>query len=174
MPSWISSRRAGRGSRARVLITPHSTSEGKAAPPPRTTPYPVLAVPGSMPSTSTLAASSWSLEVRQLGVVDVEVGPDLLHVVEILERLDELEQGLDVGARHGDRGLRHHRQLGLGGHDAPGLEGTLHGVERGGVGGDDVRLVVLATKILRPCLERRLERRIFILVARGVERELSL
>src|SRR3954467_12349920 len=142
MPSWISSRRAGRGSRARVLITPHSTSEGKAAPPPRTTPYPVLAVPESMPSTSTRAASSWSLEVRQLGVVDVEVGPDLLHVVELLQGLDELEQRLDVVlARHGDRRLRDHRELRLGRDDLLRLERGLHRMEARRIGGHDVHLV---------------------------------
>src|SRR5829696_4422774 len=106
-PSKISRRRAGSGSRARVRITPHSTSMGKPGPPPRTTPYPVFAVPGSMPSTSTRAAcvrvsGRSAFELGQLGVVDLEVRPDLLDVVEILQRLDELQQRFDVGAHDRD------------------------------------------------------------------------
>src|SRR5215211_5437725 len=121
-PSKISRSRAGSGSRARVRITPHSTSAGKPGPPPRTTPYPVFAVPGSMPSTSTRAAcvrvsSRSAFEPGQLGVVDLEVRPDFLNVVQVLERLDQLEQLLDAFTGDRDGALRHHRQLRLGGHD---------------------------------------------------------
>src|SRR5215211_672480 len=117
-PSKISRSRAGSGSRARVRITPHSTSTGKPGPPPRTTPYPVFAVPGSMPSTSTRAAcvrvsGRSAFELGQLGVVDLEVRPDFLDVVEIFDRFDQLEQLFDALASHRDGALRHHRQLGL-------------------------------------------------------------
>src|SRR5215207_6000999 len=99
-PSKISRSRAGSGSRARVRITPHSTSVGNAGPPPRTTPYPVFAVPGSMPSTSTRSACvrecicrcGSALELLEVRVVDLEVRPHLLHVVEVLEGFDQLEQ----------------------------------------------------------------------------------
>ena len=37
-----------------------------------------------------------SSRLRHLGDVDVEVGPDLLHVVELLQRLEQLEQRLRV------------------------------------------------------------------------------
>src|SRR5215218_4458928 len=161
-PSKISRSRAGSGSRARVRITPHSTSTGKPGPPPRTTPYPVFAVPGSMPSTSTRAAcvrvsGRSAFELGQLGVVDLEVRPDFLHVIEIFDRLDELEQRLDVGAGDWNGALRHHRELGLRREDAARLERAPHGMKRGRIGGDDV-LVVLTLKVLRPRLERRLQR----------------
>src|SRR3954463_16673366 len=96
-PSNISRSRDGSGSRAFVRITPHSTSEGKPGPPPRTTPYPVFAVPGSMPSTSTRALRVREreprsiLELLEVRVVHLEVRPHLLDIVEVLERLDELE-----------------------------------------------------------------------------------
>src|SRR3954462_8920226 len=131
-PSWISRRRVGSASRGRVRMTPHSTSTGATPPPPRTTPYPVFAVAGSMPRTST--ECRLVLEGFHIGVGDVEVAPHLLHVVELLECLDQLEERRDVilpTHRHGV--LRHHRDLGLARNDALRLECRLHRVQRRGI-----------------------------------------
>src|SRR5919199_5687567 len=132
-PSWISRNLAASGSRALVRITPHSTRLTRIAPSPLTTPYPVCAVPGSMPRTITASRLP-----RHVGHADVEVRPDLLHIVELLEGLDELEHRFGVLARDGDGVLRDHRQLGLGDLEALALERAAHGVERRGVGRDDV------------------------------------
>src|SRR6476469_9030218 len=91
-PSWISASRAGSASRGLVRITPHSTSVSGFRPSLRTIPYPVTAVPGSMPRTSCGLDS----RTRHLGDVHVEIRRDLLHVVEILELLEELHQRFGV------------------------------------------------------------------------------
>src|SRR5438045_278436 len=95
-PSWISCRREASPSRGRVRITPHSTSV--SSPPallsPRTTPYPVVAVPGSIPSTITRLGSGPASGLRHFRHVHVEVGVDLLYVVEVLERAQQLHERL--------------------------------------------------------------------------------
>src|SRR4029450_6330669 len=93
-PLWISSRRSGRASRGLVRITPHSSSVGGRVPSPLTTPYPVVAVPGSIPRTITLASAKSRL--RHLRHVHVEVGFHLLYVVELLEAFEKLDQRLGV------------------------------------------------------------------------------
>src|SRR5688572_13599013 len=97
-PSKMSFSREGSGSRGRVRTTPHSSRETRPDPSPRTTPYPVVAVPGSIPRTITPGSGA-----GHVGHVDVEVRPDLLHVVEILELLQKPEQRLGVlaGDVHG-------------------------------------------------------------------------
>src|SRR5262249_18431253 len=61
-------------------------------PPPRrgsTSPQPVLIDPGSMPSV---------LNARELLVVDVEVGVDVLHVVTLLQHAHELQHFFRIAA----------------------------------------------------------------------------
>src|ERR671914_1520053 len=108
-PSWISRSRAPRGSRGRVRITPHSTRLTRIAPSPATTPYPVWAVPGSMPRTITSSRLP-----GHVAHVDVEVRPDFLHVVELLERLDEPEHRFGIFPFDVHGVFWHHRKLRLG------------------------------------------------------------
>src|SRR5258705_13301406 len=115
-----------------------------------------------MPSTSTRAACvrvvlRSALELRELRVVDLEVAPDLLYVVEVLERLDQLEQLCDTLAGDGDSAPGHHRQLGFRRLETACLQRTLHGMERRGIGGHHVDVVV-ATEVLGTGFQRCLER----------------
>src|SRR5581483_976894 len=55
--AWISARRRSRGIPAAVWITPSSRADSRE-PAAQTTPYPVLAVPGSMPRTTTRGDSA--------------------------------------------------------------------------------------------------------------------
>src|SRR5919112_2646031 len=98
--------RAGKASRAGVVSVPHSTSLGWRLGPVSTTPYPITAVPGSIPSTFTARRSG--LGLGQLGGVDIEVGEDLGDVVQLLEHLDQLEDPLRVDALDLDRVPGHH------------------------------------------------------------------
>src|SRR5258707_4486886 len=141
MPSWITRRRAGRGSRAVVVRVPHSSSRGCRPGPLSTTPYPRTAVPGSMPSTLTAGLSG--LGLRQLRRVDVEVRGDPGDVLEFLEHLHELEDPLRVGALDPDGVPGHHRELGRVDGELPAGERILHRVQGGRGRGDDV-LVALA------------------------------
>src|SRR5690348_6967660 len=135
VPSWITRKRAGRASRAAVVSVPHSTSRGGAPAPPSTTPYPRIAVPGSMPSTFTGALSG--LGLSELRGVDVEVGGDAGDVVQLFEGLHELENALRVGPFDFDRVLRHHGELGRIDGETLGAERLLHGMEAGRRRGDE-------------------------------------
>src|SRR5687768_14624144 len=122
-PSWISRSRVESGSRGLVRITPHSTSfiAAPAGPRPlsrscRTRPYPVTAVPGSMPRTSIEVSAQSSeansrLQSRHHRRIDVEVCVDFLHVVQLFQCLDQPQHGFGIGA--GDRNglLRDPRNL---------------------------------------------------------------
>src|SRR3982751_6127875 len=117
IPSWISRSREGRGARACVRMTPHSIRDGEAEPPPRTTPYPVTAVPGSIPRT-IIRERKLRLPLPpqfplsgELLLVYVEVRPHLLHVVEIVEILEQLEQSFGIFSGDGHRVLRNHGKL---------------------------------------------------------------
>src|SRR5471032_1939705 len=110
-PSKMSWRRDASGARGLVLITPHSTSCDAPLPSERTTPYPVIAVPGSIPRTITGCGDEGS-RLRHRGLIHVEVRVDLLHVVEFLERLDELEQRFGIGALDAHGTLWNPRELG--------------------------------------------------------------
>src|SRR6476620_4514874 len=105
-------------------MTPHSTSVGGRVPSPLTTPYPVVAVPGSMPRTITDGS-----RLRHLRHVHVEVGFDLLHVVELLETLEQLDQRLGVLALDANRVLGKPHDLGARGSEALRVERRLHRVE---------------------------------------------
>src|SRR5215210_456384 len=89
---------------------PHSTRFGCRPDPSSTTPYPRIAVPGSMPSTLTRVPSGFSL--GQLCRVDVEVGEDLGDVVQFLEHIHEPDDALCVGALDPHGIARDHGQFG--------------------------------------------------------------
>src|SRR5687767_2176473 len=100
--------RSGSGSFGRVLIIPHSSSVG-APSSRRTTPYPVTAVPGSIPRTIIWRVSG----LRHLLDVYVEVRIHLLHVVEVLELFHELHHALGEIALDLHGVLRDPRDLGF-------------------------------------------------------------
>src|SRR5512147_2410800 len=170
MPSWITRRRAGRGSRAAVVRVPHSSSRGCKPGPLSTTPYPRTAVPGSMPSTLTGKLSG--LGLGQLSGVDIEVRGDPGHVVQLFEDLHELENALGVRALDLDRVLGDHRELGRVDGELPRGERVLDRVQGGRRGGDDV-LLALAGEVLGAGIERGLERGILLGLG-GVEIDLPL
>src|SRR5215210_6231997 len=85
-PSWISASRCASASRGLVRITPHSISVSLLRPSLRIIPYPVTAVPGSMPSTTRVGVS----RTRHLLDVHVEIRGDFLHVVEVFQLLEQL------------------------------------------------------------------------------------
>src|SRR6478672_617125 len=91
--------REGRGSRALVARMPHSTSRAGRPATDSTTPNPRTAVPGSMPSTFMRPLGS-GFGLCQLRRVDIEVGEDLRHVLQVLQALDQLEDPFRVGAFH--------------------------------------------------------------------------
>src|SRR3954462_103738 len=119
-------------------MTPHSTRETSPSPSPFTTPYPVFAVPGSMPRMITrprpgarAAGARSSLGPRHLTHVHVEVRPDFLDIVEVLEGLEQLEQRVTVLAADLHGVLRHHGELGLDDLDAFALQRFLHDMKVG-------------------------------------------
>src|SRR5665213_1535245 len=75
-----------------------------------TTPYPVIAVPGSIPRTITGRGGKPSC-LRHRRHVHVEVRVHLLHVVEFFERLDQLQQCLGIPAFDAYGTLRNPRKL---------------------------------------------------------------
>src|SRR5579872_412539 len=147
-------------SRGAVRITPHSTSEREPRGSPEssvTMPYPVAAVPGSMPKTITPSHSRF----RHFGEVDVEVRVDFLYVVQIVQLLHQLEQRLRRLPPEVHRGLRNHRDLGAVGGDALRVERCLHRVQRRRIRRDH-EAVVFAREIFGTRLERGFERGLFI------------
>src|SRR5437762_9535293 len=107
--------RAGSGVSADVVMTPVAMTAA-ALPPPAagsTRPQPVPTSPGSTPSTRMPAAASGSRDGLQDVVGNVEVGVDVLDVVQVLQRLDEAHDrgGLRALDSHGR--LRYVRHLGL-------------------------------------------------------------
>src|SRR5215218_4397766 len=120
-PSWISRNRCGSESRGRVRMTPHSTSVGGRVPSPLTTPYPVVAVPGSMPRTITDGS-----RLRHLRHVHVEVGVDLLYVVQLFEAFEQLDQRLGVLSFDADRVLGNPDDLRARRRESLGIERRLH------------------------------------------------
>src|SRR5512143_760327 len=107
----MSRRRLAREARGAGRITPHSTRRKMPRGPVSTRPYPVAAVPGSTPSTFTRPAPSVR-GLGQLARVDIEVGEDLRHVVEVLECIEQLDHLLRLLPLDLHRGLRYHRDLG--------------------------------------------------------------
>src|ERR1019366_2066530 len=134
-PSKMSLSREASGARGEVRITPHSTRRiapcgtipfcrGAPSAPfatrragssfALTTPYPVIAVPGSIPRTITgrVFARACGSRLSHRRKIHVEVRVHFLHVVEFLQRLDELEQRLGVRAFHAHRAPGKPRELG--------------------------------------------------------------
>src|SRR5688572_4477644 len=98
-------------------IVPQST-HSTTPPVESITPYPVIALPGSTPSTRTPALPHLGEDL----LVDIEVGRDLLHVVLLLERLHEPQHLPRHGPLHRHRAPGNHSQLGFLGLDAGFLE----------------------------------------------------
>src|SRR5688572_23575922 len=146
-------------------MTPHSSRRGAMEGSPFTTPYPVTAVPGSMPSTIMRR----SLRLFQL---QVAVRRDFLNVVQILELLQELHERLSRFSFDVDEVLRDGRNLRFGRKESFFVEGGAYTLHVGRIRGNDVLLTVGA-EILRARLECRLESGIFT-VLRGVEVDLPL
>src|ERR1039457_665546 len=149
----MSLRRVESGVPGLVRITTHSMSRGPPVPPflvsPRpasgafpicpqaggpssdaTTPYPVTAVPGSIPRTITRPARDRSRR-GDLRDVHVEVRVHLLHVVEILDRFNQFEQVLDFLALDVHAALRDPRELSAICCESALFERGLHGVQIG-------------------------------------------
>src|SRR5215204_1251264 len=122
----MSRSRSESGARAEVRITPHSASEMAPSCSRLTTPYPVTAVPGSIPRMITSAPR---LRLYQALFVDVGVRVDLLHVVEVLQRVEQLDELLRIGALHLHGVLRHHGELRAVPLQPAGAQRVLHGVE---------------------------------------------
>src|SRR5687768_8188127 len=79
-----------------------------------TIPYPVWAVPGSIPRTINLPRRRWTSRRGGLGqdlAWQVEVGGHALYVVEVLERLDQSQILPSHVLADLDRGLGLHRDL---------------------------------------------------------------
>src|SRR5689334_6100930 len=159
-PSCSTRSREESGSRARVVSVPHSMSRGCRVASPSTTPYPRTAVPGSMPSTLTGAASGFGL--GQLRCVDIEVGKDFGNVVQLLEGIHKPDDALGIGTFDPHRIAGHHGKLGRIDSDSPRAEGVLDGGKCGRSGSDDV-LLTLAGEVLGSACERGLERCIFVM-----------
>src|SRR5262245_44343892 len=165
MPWYSSSRRWASEPRRGSVMAPHSTRRPGAGL--STTPYPVTAVPGSIPSTLTSLGHR-----RQRFGVNVKVGMDLGDVVHFLQRVDELEERPGVLLLHLDRALRQHRDPSALHGDLLRAELILHGVKLVGRRRDQ-EAVAVRDHIFGAGIERRLERR--VLVRFGcVYRDLSL
>src|SRR5947209_1396126 len=98
------------GMPAGVRIAPYSTSSSVSSSP-STIPKPVVAVPGSSPMTRLLTDAGYRIprgnrsgcfELRQQLVGDIDVGVDVLHVVDLLKRLDQLHGRSRFGRRELD------------------------------------------------------------------------
>src|SRR5215213_5576057 len=100
-------------------------------------PYPVSAVPGSIPRTITRApARSNASDLGEYFRGQIEVGGDALNVIQILERLDEpqiLTSDVPIDL---DRRLGLHRHLGRLDLYAASLEGQPHLLELGRIDED--------------------------------------
>src|SRR5688500_6343509 len=144
-------------------MTPHSSRRGAMEGSPFTTPYPVTAVPGSMPSTIMRR----SLRLFQL---QVAVRRDFLYVVQILELLEELHERLSRFSFDADEVLRDGRNLRFGRQESLFIEGCPDLLHLRRIGRHDV-LLALGAEILRAGVESSLERRV-LSVSRGVKVDL--
>src|SRR3972149_1776219 len=151
--SWCN--RSGRLRLVSVARTPNSRTDS-SSPCCRTRPYPVLRSPGSTPSTARGPSSeprASGLEPRDVSAAgggigrqdrirEVGVGVDALHVVQLLQLVQELEGGESVLLAQGDGTLGHHGQL-AGGYGHSGLfEGAAHRLQVLGLGIDLQRAVL--------------------------------
>src|SRR5438105_15594670 len=118
----IASRRSAGDNVRSTAARPQRTSRGGSVSSERSA-YPIPVVPGSMPRTVS------GLGVLQHIVRNVEVGVHLLHVVEILERLDQPQYLMRLVTLDPHGAGRTHRDLGGADRDAGGLDGLLHRFE---------------------------------------------
>src|SRR5205823_8509388 len=123
----MSRTRASRGASAEVTMTPVAAT---VTPPGTgyTRPQPVPTSPGSTPSTRKPAPTSGSRDGLQDLVGDVEVGVDVLDVVQVLQRLDQAHDRRGLRALDAHGRLRHVRHLGLDDGHARLLQRVAHGV----------------------------------------------
>src|SRR5512135_2136685 len=103
-------RREAMGEAASFRIEPQSMSVSRL-PVRATTPYPVARVPGSRPRTTTVPfprsrPCRSAAEGGKFLFIDVEIRVDVLDVVVLFERLQELHELLGLPARHLDGVLR--------------------------------------------------------------------
>src|SRR4051812_12363413 len=115
MPRETASRRDSSAASGGVRMTPTCTRVARRSGATSTTPTPQRVSPGSMPSTRSSAGAAMSVLGVELGLHGgrhVEVAEDVLHVVAVFERVDELEDlagGVSV-----DLDLEGRHELGLG------------------------------------------------------------
>src|SRR6185295_7724167 len=125
--SWIFRSRCSTAASAATSTVPPSIAVIRE-PATLTTPKPVLAMPGSMPITIRMVEDSrpvvgclpeWAGRARKLRqrplhhfFADVEVRVDGIDVVVLLERLDQVQQGLRLALLDRHRVLRVHRDVG--------------------------------------------------------------
>src|SRR3954451_9675592 len=156
-----------------VSMTPPSRATIRS-PTVRTTPNPVLAIPGSMPMTITASAFSPRPRMsflrtapggaapasgRRRGLLEdlfrhVEVRVHRVDVVVLLERVHQPEQGRGVVLSDLDGGLRLHRELGGLNLDAGVLESRANGRQIRCRGGDLEEVAVLG-HVLGSGIDRR-------------------
>src|SRR5690606_36240058 len=92
-PSWMIPSRVARGSVALGLITPCATWTTREPDFASTMPQPQCRVPGSMPRTLIASVASGR---RERLLVEVGVRVDVLDVVAVLERVQQLEHLLSL------------------------------------------------------------------------------
>src|SRR5947209_18153119 len=165
-------RRRSSGSSFVVAITPPSSAASRW-PRASTTPKPVLADPGSIPSTITtrvilLSAPDASRAVGRPGrrrelsdaledrSLDIEVGVHRGHVVVVLERLDQAHERAGVRLVDLDTARGPHRQLGRLDLDPGLLQRGPHARELRRLG-DDLVHALVADDILGAGVDRRHE-----------------
>ena len=106
-----------------------------------------------------------SVIVGENGFVDVRVRVDLLHVVEVVEHVHQLQELFRVLARDCDLVLRDPGQLCGGELDSGFLQPVLHGHEVGDLRSDD-ELFAVTGHVLCPGLDRGLEDLVLAVLAR--------
>ena len=117
-PRPISASRVARPCRADAEITPHSTYRTVAARRPRTLDDAVTEAERTGIDAQDAQGTVERSTCRQLnaledGLVDVHVRVHVLHVVIVLQRVDQLDRAYGVLAGQMDDVLRHHRHLGV-------------------------------------------------------------
>src|SRR4029078_3311704 len=95
-----------------------------------------------MPRTITRPWTGSSLGPRHLAHVHVEVRPDLLDVLQILERLEQFEEGIALFAANLNGVFRHHGELGFHDLNAFAFQALLNDVEVAGSGRDEEAILL--------------------------------
>src|SRR5258707_12397280 len=124
-------------------MTPHSMSLAGSERSPFTTPYPVTAVPGSIPST-IMQRSRCCFQLH------VAVRCDFLNVVQLFQFLEKLHQGFGSFPLDVDHVLRNRGNLRLGRDESLCLELAFHRVHVCRIRMDD-KMVAFRAEILTTC-----------------------